>query len=130
MDSLSIVKMFNRQLESFVDELIGMFPEDSDFRLFKTSISLLTKTAPRKIVEIFQEFVITPYRDLLLSRDEQKILNMDFKHLEGDVDMDIVPKLKQYWNSMSDSSKDAIWKYCDVLIKLSDKYHEGVARTR
>ena len=123
MDSLTVVKMFNRQLEAFVDELIGMFPEDSDFRLFKTSIGLLTKTAPRKVVELFKQYVIDSYRDLLLNRDEQQILNMDFKHLEGDMDMDIVPKLKQYWSSMTEPSKEAIWKYSEVLIKLSDKYY-------
>lgn len=123
MDSLVVVKMFNRQLEAFVDELIGMFPEDSDFRLFKTSIGLLTKTAPRKLVELFKQFVIDTYRELLLSRNEDQLLNMDFKHLEGDVDMDIIPKLKQYWTSMSDGSKEAIWKYSEVLIKLSDKYY-------
>ena len=57
------------------------------------------------------------YKDKILNKDESFFLDQDYTQ-HGDVDLNIVHKLKKYVKDMSPNSKDVVWKYIDLLMKL------------
>ena len=119
----TVLSAFNNQLFLFLDDLITVFPEDNDFKTAKTSLELLKKTNPRKILELFRSYVV-PYNDLIMNKNEDFFINEDFDHLGGgEKGWVIVSKLKNYWKEISESNKQTIWKYFEILLLLNNKYN-------
>tara|TARA_B110001469_G_C9547915_1_gene271889 strand:+ start:243 stop:614 length:372 start_codon:yes stop_codon:yes gene_type:complete len=119
----TILTAFNTQLINFTDELIILCPEEHDFKVFKNGILLLKRTNPRKIIELFNVYVVK-YKESILEKNETFFLDNNYN---DDIDTDdienlysIINKLKKYWCSLSDSNKETVWKYLQVLIKLND----------
>jgi hypothetical protein len=107
------------QFTSFLSELSDMYPADSDFSLFSTSIRLLRATNPSMLAKYIYENT-NHYEEKIMSRDEKFFLDTDFSEYSDYIeDMNIFGKLKQYVASMSDSSKESVWKYCQNIIRLA-----------
>lgn len=112
-------------MEAFCSELIVMFPEDSDLRMASNMIKILKKSNPRKLLVVFNNFT-EGYRTKIMSRDESFFVQHDFNDIGEQTGYKeyteaIVGRLKQHWKDMSDQSKDATWRYFEVLFLLSDK---------
>ena len=105
------------QFSSFVTELSQMYPDDPDFPLFLTSVRLLKTTNPSLLGKYIVENT-APYEDQIMNKDEKFFLDHTFES-HGDVDMDILSKLKTYVSSMSPSTKEHVWKYCQNIIRLA-----------
>ena len=60
---------------------------------------------------------LSKYDDHVLNRNEEFFLSSEFEEYSGG--MDVIAKLKQYYKSMNDSSKENVWKYCTNIIRLS-----------
>tara|TARA_X000000950_G_C13329180_1_gene423860 strand:- start:106 stop:468 length:363 start_codon:yes stop_codon:yes gene_type:complete len=117
----TILSAFNNQIEEFTNELIKVFPEDNDFKTFKTSFLLLKKTNPRKIVDLFKRYVI-PFSQKLLDKDEKYFLEENYHEMSSvNNGFLITNKLKKYWTELSDQTKEHIWDYFKILIVLSNK---------
>ena len=118
----TILTAFNTQLINFVDELILLCPEEYDFKVFKNGILLLKRTNPRKIIELFNVYVVK-YQDSILEKNEQFFLDNNYADEIDASDTEnlytIINKLKKYWSSLTESNKETIWKYLHVLIKLN-----------
>lgn len=116
------LSMFINQLSSLSDELTQMYPEDIDIATAKNSIELLKKTNPRVLFEMFDTY-IQPYRQKILDRDESFFLENSFNNETGSEEsyVQTMTNLKKCWTSMSDESKENMWLYFGVLIKLGDQ---------
>ena len=119
MSEKSYLKIFITQLNSFIDDLILLWPNDSEFRVFKNGIGLLNKTNPRKIVQLFKEYV-NKYENKILERDETFFLENNYNEIEKTENiLNSMDKLKTYWGNLSDQNKEKVWKYFEILLKLS-----------
>lgn len=105
------------QFSSFVTELSQMYPDDPDFPLFLTSVRLLKTTNPSLLGKYIVENT-APYEEQIMNKDEKFFLEHTFES-HGDVDMDILSKLKTYVSSMSPTTKEHVWKYCQNIIRLA-----------
>lgn len=105
------------QFTSFVTELSQMYPEDPDFPLFLTSVRLLKTTNPSLLGKYIVENT-APYEEQIMKKDEKFFLDHTFESHDG-VDMDILSKLKTYVSSMSETTKEHVWKYCQNIIRLA-----------
>jgi hypothetical protein len=94
-----------------------MYPDDTDFPVFITTLNLLKSTNPILVVKFVKENIVDLYKDKILNKDESFFLDQDYTQ-HGDVDLNIVHKLKKYVKDMSPNSKDVVWKYIDLLMKL------------
>jgi hypothetical protein len=108
--------MFN-QFSSFLEELKQMYPNDPDFPVFITTLSLLKSTNPMMVINVVNSDILVPFGDKIAVRDESFFLNEDYTN-NADVDLDIVQKLKQYVKSMSPNSKDMVWKYIEIITQI------------
>jgi hypothetical protein len=106
------------QFFSFLSELKDMYPEDTDFSVYVTTLHLLKSTnpsiLPKYIVEYTQDF-----RTQIETMDEKFFLEYSFNEYGNDVDLNIFSKLKKYYGSMSTDSKANTWKYIQNIYKLS-----------
>jgi hypothetical protein len=76
------------------------------------------------VVKFVKENIVDSYKDKILNKDESFFLDQDYtKH--GDVDLNIIHKLKKYVKDMSSNSKDVVWKYIELLMKLTIKILEN-----
>ena len=83
------------QFTSFVNELSQMYPEDAEFPVFATTLSLLKSTNPMMVVNFIKSEIVDCYGDKIAIRDESFFLNQDLS-TRDDVDLNVVDKLKQY----------------------------------
>lgn len=105
------------QFSSFVTELSQMYPDDPDFPLFLTSVRLLKTTNPSLLGKYIVENT-APYEEQIMNKDEKFFLDHTFE--SHDVNMDILSKLKTYVSSMSETTKEHVWKYCQNIIRLAN----------
>jgi len=108
--------MFN-QFSSFLEELKQMYPNDPDFPVFITTLSLLKSTNPMMVINVVNSDILVPFGDKIAVRDESFFLNEDYTN-NANVDLDIVQKLKQYVKNMSPNSKDMVWKYIEIITQI------------
>lgn len=120
---MSNLKAFTTQLFNFSIELQRLFPEDETFETLKDAIYLLKKNNPRKLLELFRENIEQPYREKIIKRNEDFFLTHNYNEYAEDLEneMGIVDQLKKYWIEITPETKDCIWLYLQVLIKLYDR---------
>lgn len=124
MSKKVLIDTFFNQFNDFLKQLENMYPNDTDFPVFLTTLDLLKSTNPMLVVKFVKENIVDLYKDKILNKDESFFLDQDYtKH--GDVDLNIVQKLKKYVKDMSPNSKDVVWKYIELLMKLSMKILEN-----
>jgi len=110
------------QFTSFLIELKEMYPEDTDFPMFVTSIRI-TKTANPSILPKYISEFAGVYEDQIMNKDESFFLNNAYSEYSSYVNMDIFGKLKTYFTNMPQESKENVWKYCQNIMRLSKAYH-------
>lgn len=115
---------FYNQFSDFLDQLISVFPSDSDFPTYKAGLLLLQKTNPRLVPE--QVLIhVTPFEKTLRARDERFFIDYTFSEY-GDNDAlgMIISKMKDQWSILSEHNKKCIWDYTNLLLDLARKYIE------
>lgn len=110
------------QLKSCVTELSEMYPEDSDFPLFITTINLMKTTNPSLLAKYIYDNMV-PYEEKIMSRDEQFFMVKEFSEYTGHLDMNIFGKSKQYYSNMTKESQESLWKYSENIIRLAKATH-------
>ena len=117
MSKVPLMNALFDQITNFCEELSEMYPDDPDFSILINAIKLAKSTNPVLLSKTIRE-TLSKYDDHVLNRNESFFLNSDFdEYKEGG--MDVIAKLRQYYNSMNDSSKENVWKYCTNIIRLS-----------
>jgi len=124
MSKKVLIDTFFNQFTDFLKQLENMYPDDTDFPVFITTLELLKSTNPILVVKFVKENIVDLYKDKILNKDESFFLDQDYTK-RGDVDLNIVHKLKKYVKDMSSNSKDVVWKYIELLMKLTIKILEN-----
>jgi hypothetical protein len=106
------------QLQSFVNELHGMYPNDDDFGAFLATLKLIRTTNPSLIAKYIFENT-TQFESQILQKDERFFLDYSFTEYGEHVDLDIFSKLKGYVQTMDQKSKENVWKYVQNIFKLA-----------
>uniref|UniRef100_A0A6C0F3H7 Uncharacterized protein n=1 Tax=viral metagenome TaxID=1070528 RepID=A0A6C0F3H7_9ZZZZ len=120
MSKKILIEAFFSQFNSFMGELKQMYPDDEDFPVFITTLSLMKSTNPMLVLNYVKSEIIDPYGAKIAVRDESFFLNQDYT-ARGDVDLNVVDKLKQYIAGMSPETKETVWKYIEIITKLCSK---------
>ena len=122
---MSSIKAFNNQIVNFTNNLSIRFPNNVNFKLALTTIETMANYNPKKNADMFILYVYG-YKDMIMSKDEVKLLETNYvtnHQLEKeDGAFNIMDSLKNCWSELNSTEKDNLWKYLQVLIKLSEKY--------
>lgn len=130
MDKSVFYDLFNEKLDEFFQDLVNTYPHVSEFRRFKSGLTVMKNLDPKSPENIFRTYFLYKYRDAVLSKDESFFLNDENYELycyEGTKDywLEFIHKLKQMWQGIDADNKEIVWKYFHVLIVLSEKCHEA-----
>jgi hypothetical protein len=116
---MDILQQFKTNLVSFFDELIDMFPDESQFVMFRI---LIKDQLP--IVLVMDQFIknVMPLRDTIKKRDDRIFTESDALYFGMDkTETDV---FRRIWISPSLDREDraAIWKWLDAFVIIADKY--------
>jgi hypothetical protein len=114
---------FGTQLINFFEELSQGFPEERDIKMGLEAIKSARKVNPRLLVDLFYEHIYRDLHEAINHRDIELIRSVAQKKIAGQFN-EIMPALTlfdKHWHVMSDSSREAIWKYLKVLCVLCER---------
>jgi arginine utilization protein RocB len=120
---MSIVGAFCNQLIRFFEELQGTFPEEKSISMALEAIKAAKKSNPKLTVDIFYRHIYSPANDLIMNRKEDEIIALA-QNIMATKFNELTPALMifdKYWPGMSQSNRDVIWQYLEVLCKLCEK---------
>jgi hypothetical protein len=127
MSNLSkIVKKFNDFTEDMLNQMY-ISTDDNDIRVYESMFSKLRKINSTKAIEQFIIFVL-PYKDKIINEDESFFLNQDESNLIKDDSQDNIMKalkFKQLWSSLSNNSKENLFKFFKVLVYYAEEYFKN-----
>ena len=126
-DKSSIIKAFNTHFFSFVDDIISIFPENTDIRSTKTAFELFRKANPTSILKAWHIFVYTPYHEVIERGEIDFFFDKDYKEdlvymSNANEIMKIIDTLRNPVKEMSDINKAHSMKYIQNLASLSNMY--------
>jgi hypothetical protein len=124
MSKKVLIDAFFNQFNSFLGELKQMYPEDADFPVFITTLSMMKAANPMLVVNFVKTEIVDPFGAKIQARDESFFMTQDYTVRE-DVDLNIVEKIKQYIQGMSPDTKETVWKYIEIITKLCSKALEA-----
>jgi hypothetical protein len=120
---MSVLGAFCNQLIRFFEELQASFPEEKSISMSLEAIKAAKRSNPKLVLDMFYEYIYLPGNDLIANRKEGEIITMAKRVLSTQFNelMAALMIFDKYWPSMSQSNRDVIWQYLDVLCKLCEK---------
>jgi hypothetical protein len=108
-------KQFNDMAVVFLARMEETFPREQKIKLYRQQFALVQGMNIKKPVEMFMESMYD-YGEQILSRDEKFFKQDQFVNKAESISEKM--GLIQYWDSMNDKTKNAIWEYITGLYIL------------
>jgi len=119
----SYLSAFNNLILKFNDDLIVVFPEENDFKVYRRGIEFLISSNAKKACNLFKIYTFN-YRQKIIDRDVSFFLKdasySDVVNTKDEGIVLIINKLKNYWGDLSVENQKKIWDYMNTLITLGD----------
>jgi hypothetical protein len=116
------IDTFFNQFTQFVQQLSEIYPDDTDFPIFLSTLGLMRSTNPMIVVNFVKTEIVDLFEDKIMKRDESFFMNQDYS--DKDVSIDIIRKVKEYIQNMTPKNKEIVWSYIELLMKLCKKILE------
>ena len=121
----AIVTAFNNIATQFVAELVETFPEEQQFKVFKSGVRSLIWANKNKLIQLFAHYCIN-YQDQIKNKDETFFLAESYESVIDAEDKDMITKiidrLKMHWGTLNTDNKTKVWEYMNTLLELSNSY--------
>jgi hypothetical protein len=120
---MTTLSAFNNQLIAFVEDLYESYPEERDLHKAAEALKALKKVNPKLIHTSFMEYVYPDFARPVKEEDETSLINQAKSMLNGEFAEYAFTYLifDKHWSTMSDANKQALWKYCKVIVALAEK---------
>jgi len=128
-DKSSILRAFNTHFFDFIEDLLGIFPNNNDLVVAKTSFDTIKKANPTAIIKSWVKFVYHPYKDVIDNGDISFFFDKDYSDDLSSVSnankiLNIIDTLREPIKEMGDANKEHTIKYIQNLSKLSMMYND------
>ena len=126
-DKTTYSRAFNTHFFEFIDDIISIFPENTDIKTAKVSFETIKRANPTILIKIWFTHVYTQYKETIDAGDISYFINKDYKDdlstlgNSGEL-LNIIDKLREPLRSMSATSLEHSTKYIQNLCKLSTLY--------
>ena len=126
-DKSSILRSFNQLFFDFVNDIIFIFPDNSDINTAKTSFELIKKSNPTAIIKVWYNYVAVPYNDVIQEGNIDYFIEKDYAQdltkLSNSNDIiKIIDSLRNPIKNMGESNKQTSCVYIQKLTTLSVMY--------
>jgi hypothetical protein len=106
---------FNSLANTFLARMEQTFPNEPKIKVYRQQFSLVQEMNSKKPVEMFMENMYD-YGEQILAKDEKFFKQDQFVNKAESISEKM--GLVQYWNSMNQQTKNAIWEYIQGLYIL------------
>jgi hypothetical protein len=120
---MSLLAAFCNQLIRFFEEIEASFPEEKSISMALEAIKAAKRSNPKLVLDMFHEYIYKPANDLIMTHNDielktlaKKVMSTQFNEL-----MPALMIFDKYWPDMSQTNRDVIWQYLEVLCKLCEK---------
>jgi len=120
---MSILAAFCNQLIRFFEELQSTYSEEKSISMALEAIKAAKKSNPKLVLDMFHEYIYKPANDLIATRNDEELIKLAKSTMATRFN-ELMPALMifdKYWPNMSQTNRDVIWQYLEVLCKLSEK---------
>ena len=121
----AIVTAFNNIGTKFMAELVETFPDEPQFKVFKSGVRALIWANKSKLIQLYAHYCDN-FHDQITTKDEKFFLSENYDTIidadDRDMVTQIIDKLKIHWKTMNTENKETVWEYIQTLLKLSDQY--------
>ena len=126
-DRSTILKTFNAHFFEFLDDILRIFPENTDIATAKRSFETIKKANPTAILKVWSSFVYAPYKQVIDSGNIEFFFEKDYRsdlnNLANSSEiMKMIDIMREPVQQMSDVNKAHSMKYIQNLSKLSVLY--------
>lgn len=111
---------FFNQFGDFLDQLVKVFPDDTDIPAYKAGLGLLQRTNPTLVIKETYTHV-GPFEEVIRARNEDFFLKHEFA--EYDTLEQVIAKIKSLWVGLSENNKNCVWGYLTILLDISKRYN-------
>lgn len=128
MDKSTVLKAFNNHFFEFIDDIIGIFPENNDIKTTKTFFEMTKKGNATLLIKVWYTYVYKPYAEILDAGNLDFFINKDYSEdMSGltnakDI-LSSIDKIRNPIKEMSDANKAHSLSYLTNLNKLSNIYN-------
>lgn len=120
---------FNNHFEELLDDIVRVFPDDSQILAAVKGLKKLRKANPKLIITIFQTNIKIPYGSQIEEGNIEYFLEKDYNEdLEENWDLtkkilSKIDDIKTPISNMCEKDKNNVVKYLQNLCKLIDLYN-------
>jgi hypothetical protein len=128
-DKSSLLRAFNTHLIEFMDDVISIFPENTDLISSKKTLDLLKRANPSIIIKMWNSRINTKYYEEIMKGDAEYFFNKDYRE---DVDelsnsneiLRMIDVLREPVKNTSAKNKENAMEYVMNLSKIAKIYSE------
>ena len=117
MSTKIYVDAFYDQYEDLLQQMIAVFPEDSDWPRYRTGIAVVRRANPMVLVTKTWECV-SPYEEAIRTRNESFFLTYPVS--DGQL-MNTVAKLRGMWGQLTPHNRSIVWDYITNITYLAKR---------
>jgi len=124
MSSAIIIKTFNSQLTEFLEDVMRIFPDNTDIAAGKRAITMLISANPKMVCSLWKEHIGKPYQKHIEAGNAQFFIDHDYtadvaQHENAAQIVSLIAKLKEPLYKMTDHEKGLAMEYIQNLTKLA-----------
>ena len=120
---MSVLAAFCNQMIRFFEELEASFPEEKSITMGLEAIRAAKRANPKLILDMYYEYIYKLANDFIMTRNDTEIIKLARQVMSTQFN-ELMPALMifdKYWPGMTQSNRDVIWQYLEVLCKLCEK---------
>lgn len=132
LNKSTVLQTFNSTFFDFINDIISIFPDNSDIVTAKNFFEMTKKANPTIIIKIWFIYIYKPYSSVIEQGDISFFYD---KNYEGDLAnlvnskeiLKTIDTLRDPIRSMSETNKSHSMKYIQLLSNLSEVYNKLTA---
>ena len=115
-----LIDAFFNTYEDFMNQMIAVYPDDRDFPLYKSGLSMFRRVNPAIIVGKTWKWV-SKFEGQISARDERFFLEYDYSSdTEGEEPLEqTLEKLRSMWRELNDHNRKVVWDYVNLIMELA-----------
>ena len=129
-DKSTLLKTFNTQFFSFLDDIKTIYPENKEIAKGKKSFEMIKMASPSIIIKIWYTHVYEHYKEEINSGNVDFFIDKDYaddlsERANAHEVVRIIEIIKEPIRKMEEKNKQHTSKYLQVLSKLSELYNSA-----
>jgi fructosamine-3-kinase len=130
MNKKTIIHLFIKHFNEFIEDVESVFPEDKEIASLKDFLSLYSMINKTALIDLWTRYVSDAYRKEIESKNFNFFIDKDWDHdLRHTANKNIISEklshIKDCVREMDEDNKTKALNYVENLIKISDLYKQN-----